>query len=150
MTETQKKEYWNVAAVSGLYTDVETWILDLIRGNWEKVEGDIKLGAEYKFTFTDNEIKGERVIGNGSFTLTVERENNYALPLYPGTSRITMERPLITVDNQEFSNDERGTGGSLEELMNDYRSIDELLFTPEYGAVLEATIVECRLHNERC
>lgn len=149
MAKAHEKEYRNVAAVSGLYTSVETWILDLIRGSWEKVEGDIKLGAEYKFTFTDNEIKGERVVGNGSFTLTVERENNYALPLYPGTSRMTIERPLITVDNQEFSNDERGTGGSLEELIDDYGSIDELLFESECGPVLTATIVECRLRNEK-
>ena len=149
MAETQQKEYWNVATIAGLYTSVETWILDLIRGNWEKIEGDIKLGAEYKFTFTDNEIKGERVIGEGNFALTVEREHNHALPLYPGLSRLTIERPMITMGGKQFSNDERGTGGSLEELMNDYRSIDELLFTPEYGAVLEATIVECRLHNER-
>ena len=33
MAETQQKEYWNVATIAGLYTSVETWILDLIRGN---------------------------------------------------------------------------------------------------------------------
>lgn len=149
MTKTQKKEYWNVAGVSGLYTTVTTWILDLVRGNWEIVEGNIKLGSEYKLTFSDNEIRGEQVIGDGSFTLTVERDNNPALPVYPGLSRITLERPLITLDGKEFSNDERGTGGSLEELVDDYGSVDELLFESECGPVLTATIAECRLRNEK-
>ena len=83
------------------------------------------------------------------FTLTVERDNNPALPVYPGLSRITLERPLVTVDGRRFSNDERGTGGSLEELIDDYGSIDELLFESECRPVLTATIVECRLRNEK-
>jgi hypothetical protein len=53
------------------------------------------------------------------------------------------------VDGRRFSNDERGTGGSLEELIDDYGSIDELLFESECGPVLTATIVECRLRNEK-
>jgi hypothetical protein len=149
MTETQHKEHWNVAAVSGLYTSVETWILDLIRGDWEIVEGDIRLGSEYTFTFADNEIRGEQVIGDGFFVLAVERDNNPGLPVYPGLSRITLERPLITLDGHEFSNDERGTVGSLEELVDDYGSVDELLFESECGPVLTATIVECCLRNEK-
>ena len=148
MTDTQGKEYWNVATVAALYTSVETWVLDLIRGHWEITEGRIKLGAEYKFTFADNEIKAEQVIGNEGFALTVERENNHAAPVYPGVSRLMIERPIIAVDGETFSNDNRGTGGSLDVLMNDYRSVDELLFTPEHGAVLTATLVECRVRNE--
>ena len=81
--------------------------------------------------------------------LTVERDNNHALPVYPGLSRITLERPLVTMGGKRFSNDERGTGGSLEELVNDYRSVDELLFESEEGPVLTATIVEYRLHHEK-
>ena len=149
MAEEHEKEYWNVAGVAGLYTTVTTRILDLVRGNWEITEGNIKLGSEYKLTFSDHEIKGEQVIGDGSFTLTVERDNNPALPVYPGLSRITLERPMITVDGDRFSNDERGTGGSLEELIDDYGSIDELLFESECGMILEATIAECRLRNEK-
>ncbi len=149
MTKTQEKEYWNVAGVSGLYTTVTTWILDLVRGNWEIAEGNIKLGSEYKLTFSDNEIKGEQVVGDGAFTLAVEREHNHALPIYPGLSRITLERPLIMLDGKDFSNDERGTGGSLEELVDDYGSVDELLFESECGPVLTATVVECCLRNEK-
>lgn len=149
MAKAQKKEYWNIAGVSGLYTTVTTWILDLVRGNWKITEGRIKLGSEYKFAFSDNEIRGEQVIGDGFFVLTVERANNPALPVYSGMSRITLERPLIMVDGRRFSNDERGTGGSLEELIDDYGSIDELLFESECGLVLEATLVECRLRDEK-
>lgn len=60
MAKAHEKEYWNVAGVSGLYTTVTTWILDLVRGNWEITEGNIKVGSEYKLTFSDHEIRANR------------------------------------------------------------------------------------------